>query len=82
MTAQKNFHLGYPSAMIRPVQNRCLHESLGAHAGHFLRKKNYISAAKKIAQKKQFAILTELAEKRFAIRQAGQRLDLQPTLIP
>jgi hypothetical protein len=46
--------------------------------------KNYIPAAKKqIAQKKnRFAILTELAEKRFAIRQAGQRLDLQPALIP
>jgi hypothetical protein len=46
--------------------------------------KNYISAAKKqIAQKKnRFAILTELAEKRFAIRQDGQRLDMQPSLIP
>jgi hypothetical protein len=45
--------------------------------------KNYIPAAKKnCIEKKQFAILTELAEKRFAIRQAGQRLDLQPALIP
>jgi hypothetical protein len=42
--------------------------------------KNYIPAAKKIAQKKKD--LTELAERRSAIRQAGQRLDLQPALIP
>jgi hypothetical protein len=47
--------------------------------------KNYIPAAKKTnctEKKNRFAILTELAEKRFAIRQAGQRLDLQPALIP
>jgi hypothetical protein len=46
--------------------------------------KNYIPVDKKqIAQKKnRFAILTELAEKRFTIQQARQRLDLQPSLIP
>jgi hypothetical protein len=47
--------------------------------------KSYIPAAKKNKlhrKKNRFAILTELAEKRFAIRQGGQRLDLQPALIP
>jgi hypothetical protein len=38
--------------------------------------KNYIPAAKKNCTEKRD--LTELAERRFAIRQAGQRLDLQP----
>jgi hypothetical protein len=43
--------------------------------------KNYIPAAKKNCTEKK-RDFTELAERRFGIRQAGKRLDLQPALIP
>jgi hypothetical protein len=39
--------------MIRPVQDRCLHESLVAHAGHFLRKKLYTGSKKNCTEKKE-----------------------------